>query len=404
MLTPFRVDTNSLIVTERLNAIGYDVRLKVVVGDDVDELARVFESSLTWAGAVVIIGGLGPTEDDLTRDAVARVLQVPLDLHQHVVDRLAERYARRGMKMAEINKRQALAPRGATLIDNPNGSAPGLWLERGSTAIVLVPGPPREMAPMFETVVRERLAPRTGGRGLFRRVLKITGRTESDVDSCVQPIYQPWTSAAVPISTTILAVLGQIELHLTAQAESAAAAEPVLDAAVAALEDALDGAVYSVDGRALEVVVGELLRAKALTLAVAESCTGGLLASRLTDVPGSSDYVERGVVCYSNRSKVELAGVPPTLIEAHGAVSEPVARAMAEGVRANAGTRVGLGITGIAGPGGGTPDKPVGTVAVAVAVDDEVRVKTFQFVGGREHVKFQASQAAMNLLRLMMLR
>jgi nicotinamide-nucleotide amidase len=403
MLTPFRMDTNSLVVTERLNSIGYDVRLKVIVGDDVDELARVFESSLTWADAVVVIGGLGPTEDDLTRDAVARVLQVPLELHQDVVDRLAERYARRGMQMAEINKRQALAPRGATLIDNPMGSAPGLWLEHGQTAIVLLPGPPREMTPMFEAVAGERLAPRSGGRGVFRRVLKITGRTESDVDASVQPIYAPWTRAAVPISTTILAVLGQIELHLTAQAGSADAARAALDAAAAELQKALGNAVYSIDGRSLEVVVGELLRARGLTIALAESCTGGLLASRLTDVPGSSDYVDRGVVCYSNRSKIELLGIAPSLIEAHGAVSEPVALAMAHGVRANAGTRAGVGITGIAGPGGGTPDKPVGMVVVAVVVDDEVRTRTFQFVGGREHVKFQASQAAMNLLRLMML-
>jgi nicotinamide-nucleotide amidase len=259
------------------------------------------------------------------------------------------------------------------------------------------------MTPMFEAVVRERLAPRTGGRGVFRRVLKITGRTESDVDSHVQPIYERWTHAAVPISTTILAVLGQVELHLTAQAENAGAANAALDAAVTALEKALDGAVYSVDGHGLEVVVGELLRARGLTIALAESCTGGLLASRLTDVPGSSDYVDRGVVCYSNRSKVELLGIAQSLIEAHGAVSEPVARAMAEGVRANAGARVGVGITGIAGPGGGTPEKPVGTVVVAVIVDDDVRVKTFQFAGDRERVKFQASQAAMNLLRRMML-
>lgn len=404
MLTPFRVDTNSLIVTDRLNAIGYDVRQKIVAGDDVDELARAFESALTWADAVVVIGGLGPTNDDLTRDAVARVLQMPLDLHQHVVDRITERFARRGMTMPEINKRQALAPRGATLIDNANGTAPGLWIERGRTAIVLLPGPPREMTPMLETVVRERLASRVGGGGLFRRVLKITGRAESDVDSRVQPIYKPWATTAVPISTTILAVLGQIELHLTAQAASAADAGVVLDAAVAALEQALDGAVYSVDGRALEVVVGDLLRANRLTIAIAESCTGGLLASRLTDVPGSSEYVERGVVCYSNRSKTDLAGVPAALIGTHGAVSEPVARAMAEGIRARAGTRAGIGITGIAGPGGGTAEKPVGTVAVAVAVDEHVRVGTFQFVGGREMVKFQASQAAMNLLRLMMLR
>jgi PncC family amidohydrolase len=250
-------------------------------------------------------------------------------------------------------------------------------------------------------VIAERLAPRTAGSGLFRRVLKITGRAESDVDAQAQPAYGKWVRQAVPISTTILAVLGQIELHLTAQAASQADADVALDAAVRELQDVLGPAVYSTDGRPLEAVVGDLLRERHLTIAVAESCTGGLLASRLTDVPGSSDYVERGVVCYSNRAKIELAGVPDALIREHGAVSEPVAQAMAEGIRSRAGTNIGVGITGIAGPGGGTPQKPVGTVAVAVVVDDDVRVRTFQFIGGRDMVKFQAAQSALNMTRLL---
>jgi nicotinamide-nucleotide amidase len=235
-------------------------------------------------------------------------------------------------------------------------------------------------------------------------VLKITGRAESDVDAQVQPVYAKWTSQPVPISTTILAVLGQIELHLTAQAASLEAADVALNAAVLQLQAVLGPSIYSTDGRSLEAVVGDLLREHKLTIAVAESCTGGLLASRLTDVPGSSDYVERGVVCYSNRSKTELAGVPETLIAEHGAVSEPVARAMAEGIRARAATNVGIGVTGIAGPGGGSPEKPVGTVAVAVIVDAEERVRTFQFIGGRDMVKFQAAQAALNMTRLAVTR
>src|SRR5262252_7147244 len=188
MLTPFRVDTNSLFITERLNTIGYDVRLKAVVADDVDELAEVVRSALEWADLVVITGGLGPTEDDITRDAVARVLRVPMDVDERIVERIRERFARRNLAMPEINRRQAMVPRGATIVENPNGTAPGLWLEHGKTAIVLLPGPPRELKPMFEVVVRDRLAPRAGGRGLFRRVIKITGRTESDVDATVQPI------------------------------------------------------------------------------------------------------------------------------------------------------------------------------------------------------------------------
>jgi nicotinamide-nucleotide amidase len=290
------------------------------------------------------------------------------------------------------------------VLENPNGTAPGLWLEHGQSAIVLLPGPPREMKPMFEALVRDRLAPASTGAGLFRRVLKITGRTESDVDAQAQPIYGQWTTEPVPISTTILAVLGQIELHLTAHASGQAEADAALDAAVRRLEEALAPAVYSADGRPLEAVIGDLLREKKLTIAVAESCTGGLLTSRLTDVPGSSEYVDRGAVCYSNQAKIEMTGVPEALIREHGAVSEAVAEAMAAGIREHARTNIGIGITGIAGPGGGTPEKPVGTVCIAVIVDDQTRVRTFPFFGGREMVKFQATQAAMNMLRLLLIR
>jgi nicotinamide-nucleotide amidase len=297
-----------------------------------------------------------------------------------------------------------MVPRGAVVLENPNGTAPGLWLERGGTAIVLLPGPPREMTPMLDAVIRERLASKMAGRGLFRRVVRITGRSESDVDANAQPVYSRWTSQPIPIHTTILAALGQTELHLTAHAPGRAEADAALDAAVQALWDIFRSSVYSVDGRPLEAIVGALLTDRHLTVAAAESCTGGLLMSRLTDVAGSSAYVERGVICYSNRAKTELAGVPESLIAEHGAVSEPVARAMAEGIRLRARTNVGIGITGIAGPGGGTPEKPVGTVAVAVIVDGEARVRTFQFVGPRDMVKFQAAQAAMNMLRLLLLK
>jgi nicotinamide-nucleotide amidase len=403
MLTPFRVDTNSLFVTEHLNTIGCDVRMKAVVGDDVGELASVFQAALAWADVIVLTGGLGPTEDDITRDGVAKVLRRSLSENEQVVDRIRRRFARRGLVMPEINRRQGMVPEGATILENPNGTAPGLWLEHGQTAIVLLPGPPREMKPMFEAVVRERLALRTKGAGLFRRVLKITGRTESDVDATVQPIYGPWARQDVPIATTILAVLGQIELHLTAKAPDRATADGALDPAVRALSTALGESVYSVDGSSIEAVVGRMLKDRGLTIAAAESCSGGLLSSRLTDVPGSSDYVQSGVVCYSNRSKVEWLGVPEALIAEHGAVSEPVARAMASGVRSRAHASIGIGITGIAGPGGGTAEKPVGTVAIAVLWDDVEQVRTFQFIGGRDLVKFQASQAALNAVRLMLL-
>jgi len=404
LLTPHKVDTNSLFLTERLNDIGIDVRAKLVVGDDVDELARHVSAAIAWADVLAITGGLGPTEDDVTREAVARVLNAPLVLDPGILEGIRRRFARRGMEMPEINRRQAMVPRGAAVLPNPNGTAPGLWMQYGKCSIVLLPGPPREMQPMFEAVVAERLAPRTGGVALFRRVVRITGRPESDVDACVQPVYSRWLSRAVPISTTILGVLGQIELHLTARAPSRAAADAALDAAVAELQAVLGDSIYSVDGRQLEAVVGDLLRAQHLRIAVAESCTGGLLASRLTDVPGSSDYVDGGFVCYSNASKIDWLGVPEALIAEHGAVSEPVARAMAEGARARSGAPVGIGITGIAGPGGGTVEKPVGTVAMAVMVGGESRARTSRFIGGREQIKFQATQGALDMLRLMLIR
>jgi nicotinamide-nucleotide amidase len=402
LLTPFRVDTNSLFITERLNTVGFDVRLKTVVGDEVKELTAVIREALGWADVVVFTGGLGPTADDITRDAVAEVLGVPFDEDEPTLTRIRERFAGRGMVMQEINRRQAMVPRGATLIENPNGTAPGLWIEHGRTAMVLLPGPPREMKPMFESIVNDRLAARGGGAGLFRRVLKITGRPESDVDARAQPVYSRWVTQDVPISTTILAVMGQIELHLTARAPNRDTAERVLDPAVRELQAVLAGDVYSVDGSLLEEVVGACLRARRLKIAVAESCTGGLLTSRLTDVPGSSAYVERSEVCYSNQAKIDSLGVPASLITEHGAVSEPVARAMAEGIRRKAATEVGIGVTGIAGPDGGTPVKPVGTVAIAVLVNENARVRTFQFVGAREMVKFQSAQAALNMLRLML--
>jgi nicotinamide-nucleotide amidase len=320
-----------------------------------------------------------------------------------VLEEIRERFRSFGIaNMPERNSRQAMVIDGAEVLSNPNGSAPGLFLQHETCAIALMPGPPREMKPMFEQIVRDRLAARSGGAGLFRRVLKITGQPESVVDAKAQPIYGRWQTQEVPISTTILAVLGQIELHLTAGAPDREAADRVLDPAVRELQAALGGDVYSVDGASLEEVVGARLRERRLKVAVAESCTGGLLTSRLTDVPGSSAYVERSEVCYSNQAKIDSLGVPAALIAAHGAVSEPVARAMAEGIRAKASADIGMGVTGIAGPDGGTPEKPVGTVAIAVLVGADARVRTFQFVGAREMVKFQSAQAALNMLRLML--
>ena len=330
---------------------------------------RCSAPALGTADLIVTTGGLGPTEDDITRDAVARAFALPLDIDEPIVDRHPSALRRRGLTMPDINRRQAMVPRGATVLENRNGTAPGLWLERGRhVAFVLLPGPPREMTPMLEAVIAIGSRPGSSGAGLFRRVLRITGRTESDVDARAQPIYSRWTTRPIPIATTILAVLGQIELHLTASRDKPKRGRRRTGGGGrrAAGRRSAPRSTASTAGRSKRSSA-TCCAERGWTIAAAESCTGGLLTSRLTDVPGSSDYVDRGVVCYSNRAKTSLLDVPAILIAEHGAVSEPVARAMAEGFARSPASDVGIGITGIAGPGGGTPEKPVGTVAIAVA-------------------------------------
>jgi nicotinamide-nucleotide amidase len=289
-------------------------------------------------------------------------------------------------------------PRGAVWLPNPNGTAPGLWIEHGERLLVLLPGPPREMQAMFEASVVARLAGRTAGRRLHRRIIKTTGWPESQVDEVAAPIYRTWLEAPVRIQTTILASPGQIELHLSAAGDDEAAIDGALDAAVDVLGRTLGPIVFSVDGGSLEEVVGTALRERAARISVAESCTGGLLLGRLTNVPGSSAWVVGGVVAYDNAVKTAELNVSETLLAAHGAVSEPVAVAMAEGVRTRLGTDIGVGVTGIAGPSGGTASKPVGTVMIAVAGPAST-ARTFTFAGDRHMVRTQAVQAALNMIR-----
>ena len=405
LLGPQRIDTNSLYVTERLNELGVRVRYKTVVGDDRDDLAEALRLAMPRAELVVISGGLGPTDDDITRETVAAVFDLPLEEDPEVVAAIRARFAARGLPMPAINRRQALMPRGTVALANGKGTAPGLWIERDGVACAALPGPPRELRPMFDAVARERIAPRSGGHGIFRRVIRVTGRTESHVDEITYPVYSRWRSAPVPIETSILASLGQIELHLAARGATADVAARALDRATTELAEVLGRDLVSSDGSQLEAVVGRLLRERGCRVAVAESCTGGLVASRLTDVAGSSAYVQAGWVAYSNAAKVALLGVDAASIAAHGAVSEPVAQALAAGARERGGVDYGIGVTGIAGPGGGSPDKPVGTVYVALAGPDGARrARRLSLPGEREQVKFQASQAALDLLRRALLR
>lgn len=404
LLTPSRVDTNSLHITERLNALGIAIAAKAVVGDDRAELASVLRAALGRADLVVVTGGLGPTDDDVTREAASDALGVPLDEQPEIVEVMRQRFAGRGLRMPEVNRKQALVLRGADVLRNPHGTAPGLAIVHEGRHLLLLPGPPGEMRPMLEEWCTTHGAALAGAHHLIRRVLKIANMSESHVEEIAQPIYSRWVSAPMPIATTILAGPGQIELHLTVSAASREAADSALAEAAAELAAAVGPAVFTTSGESIEEVVGALLRARAGTISIAESCTGGLVSSRLTDVPGSSDYVLAGIVAYSNESKVALLGVPAVLIEQHGAVSEPVAVAMAEGARERTHATVGVGITGIAGPGGGSAAKPVGTVAIAtVAEGHPARVKTYHFRGGRQQIKLFASQAALDQVRRLLL-
>jgi len=398
LLTPQKTDTNSLYVTEVLNDLGIAVAFKEIVGDNRDELSDHVAHALSRHPILILTGGLGPTDDDLTREVVAAHLNLPLAEDPAIIEAMERRFAARGWKMPAVNRRQAQVPRGAVVLANPHGTAPGLWIAHGDRSIALLPGPPREMKPMMDGEVRRRLAERAGTIRLHRRLVRVAGKGESMVEEIVQPIYSTWLQQSPPIETTILAGLGQVELHLVMQSGDAASAAPALDHAVSQLSAALGPDLVSTDGAVLEAVVGDLLRRRGWWVAFAESCTGGLATSRMTDIPGSSDYVERSIVAYSNRAKIELLDVPEALITEHGAVSEPVALAMALGIRQRAGVNVGVGITGIAGPGGGTEQKPVGTVCIAVD-GGAPKVRTFRFPGGREMVKAMSANWAIDMLR-----
>jgi nicotinamide-nucleotide amidase len=399
LLVPPRLDTNSVFLTGRLNGLGIEVRAKTIVGDRREDLARVFADALGRSEIVILTGGLGPTDDDLTRDVVAQVLGRPLEEDPSVIEHIRRRFASRGARMPEVNRRQALVPHGAAVIENPMGTAPGLWIEHGTRLVVLLPGPPGELKPMFDRVVDERLSPRVGAERVYRRVMAICGRTESEVEEATFPIYGRWMTETPPVATTVLTAPAQVELHVSVRAADAAAGAARLDAAVAEIAGVLGADVFSADGAAMEEVVGRLLRARGMRVAVAESCTGGLISSKLTDVPGSSAYVTFNAVCYANEAKTRWLGVPETSVREHGAVSEPVALAMADGIRAAAGAAIGVGVTGIAGPDGGSEAKPVGTVVIAVTTDHARVVRTYRFPFTRTRVKQFAAQLALDLVR-----
>lgn len=395
LLTPERADTNSLWLTEKLNQLGIEVKLKTIVGDDDARLEGAIRDALKRSRVVIATGGLGPTEDDITRKAAARALGRRLILDDRVLEAIRERFNRLGREMPEINARQAMVIEGAEVLPNPHGTAPGLYVEHEGRSVILLPGPPREMQPMFETYVRPKLEARAGNTRVVRRILRVVGLGESAVDERIAPVYTRYKNP----TTTILFNRAEVEIHLTARAATEREAELLLDGLAGQLEERLGDAIFAFRGETMEEVVGLKLAVGGYTLAVAESCTGGLIAQRLTDVPGASAYFIEGVVAYSNEAKIRTLGVPRELIERCGAVSAPVAEAMAEGVRRRAGTDFGLAVTGIAGPSGGTEDKPVGLVFVALADDAHTEHRRLMLTGDRQLIRWRASQAALDLLR-----
>lgn len=395
LLTPRSRDTNSHYLTEELNAIGIRVVMKTVAGDTEEYLEHAVRGAMDRTPVVITTGGLGPTEDDITRKVVSTVTRRPLVLDDEILNGLKRRFASRGIDMPVNNARQALVPTGADPLNNPAGTAPGLWIEDESNTVILLPGPPAELKSIFERECRPRLIRKSGPAVLVRRVYRTTGLPESTVDQHIAPIYSQYTNP----ETTLLARPGQVDVHLAAHGKTEAEAEALLSELGARIEDELGEHVFATDLREMEEVVGLYLIMKRATISVAESCTGGLVAERLTRVPGSSRYFSTGLVTYSNASKVDLVGIPPLLVQMGGAVSREVAVNLAESVRRREGTTIGVGVTGVAGPDGGSEDKPVGTVHIAVAGPDSTEHREFLFPGSRERVRWQSSQAALDMVR-----
>ncbi|MGI9037146.1 MAG: competence/damage-inducible protein A [Pyrinomonadaceae bacterium] len=395
LLTPDRTDTNSLWLTGKLNEIGIEVKLKTVVGDDALRLEETIRDALKRSDVVISTGGLGPTEDDITRQISARAVERKLVYHTELEKDLIERFKRWGREMPEINKRQAYVIEGALVLPNPNGSAVGMSVELGEKIFVVLPGPPRENQPMFENFIFPKLREKAGEIFVKRKILRVSGVGESAVDESVAPIYKLYEA----VETSILFNKSEIEIQLTAKARTETEAEKVLNELTGKIVEKLGIAVFATNGELMEEVIGNLLKQKGKTLSVAESCTGGLVGERLTDAAGASRYFIQGVTAYANNAKIKTLNVAPEIIEKFGAVSFEVAEAMARGMRELAETDYAISVTGIAGPSGGSEEKPVGTVFIGYA--DEKKVKSLKIIlpGDRYLIRWRASQAALDYLR-----
>jgi nicotinamide-nucleotide amidase len=399
LLTPFRQDTNSLYLTEKLNQLGVEVIFKTIVGDNSEHLVAAATLAISRAEIVILTGGLGPTEDDLTRECVAKALGLPLHRDPQMVSALEQRFAAHGWKMSANNVKQADVISGATILPNPNGTAPGQWIagkyDGLEKVILLLPGPPHEMKAVFEPDCMNRLRAKVPKQFIATRTLKITGIGESHCDARVAAIYKKHAD----IQTTILAGPGEIQLHLKTWSATPEAGQQEVDQLVEEIEAELGDLVFSDNGDSLEQIVGYYLQMRGATVAIAESCTGGLLSERITSVSGSSRYFLGGAVVYSNELKTAFAEVPSKLIAEYGAVSREVAGALAEGIRKRCGATFGVGITGVAGPTGGTAEKPVGLVFHALADETSVEVVERKFPGDRKRIRQFATQQALDMLR-----
>jgi nicotinamide-nucleotide amidase len=400
LLTPEKTDTNGLWLTAKLNEIGIEVKLKTIVGDDAFRLEEVIKDALKRSDIVIITGGLGPTEDDITRQVSAKAIGRNLVYHKEIEQDLRERFRKWGREMPEINKRQAFVIEGARILPNPNGSAVGMLVNLNGKILIILPGPPRENQPMYENFVSPELKKLAGQTVFRKRILKISGMGESAIDEAIAPIYSAYSN----VSTSILFNKSEVEVHLTAQAEDEKLADELNEEITTKIVEKLGVAVFSTNGEELEQVVGNLLKRRGKTLSVAESCTGGLISQRLTDVPGASAYFIESAIVYANEAKIRTLQVSPELLERHGAVSKEVAEAMARGMRQKAETDYAVSVTGIAGPTGGSEEKPVGTVFVGYADTTQVKSLKLLLPGDRYLIRWRASQAALDYLRRQILK
>jgi nicotinamide-nucleotide amidase len=391
LLTPQKIDTNSLYLTDQLNALGVEVVRKTVVGDERERLIDTILGAVARSQIIVLTGGLGPTEDDLTRDAVASALGRAMVFRQDICDQIEERFRRFQRKMVEINRRQAYIVDGAEVLANDRGTAPGQWIEQNSTVLMLLPGPPNELKSMFEKECLPRLQRLLPPQVIQTLILRVVGMPESDLDQLIAPVYLRYPNLA----TTILAVSGEIHIHLRARSADASQAEALIAEVAAQIEPLIGDRIYSRNGDSLEKVVGDLLRARHAHLSVAESATAGLLGGRITAVPNSSDYFLGGFLAYSDQMKTKLLGVPPDMLAEHTAVSEPVARAMAEAAKERTGSDYALSITGYAGPDG----EKVGLVFIGLATPNGSEARRVQFPGDRDRVRAFSTNTALDLLR-----